>query len=136
MKTETNQFKREYKNKDLKKVYEIAKDKGYKLFTFESNNKHIEQIFIENKHGDIGSCSAYFGGISFSTVHKPKQNSGNGTGFGKLIKGQDFNIPEDLDICFISYPYWAGVREANIKKYCSWDDYLNNQTILKYYELK
>jgi len=125
---------KELMNNDLEKVVKIAKSKGYRVYTFESSSKYIKQIFIENEKGNVGSCSAFFDGVQFSTVHKSKQGSGNGTGFGGLIQGQDFNNPKDLDICFITAPYWA--KPADIYKYTSFQDYIDKGLgILTYYEI-
>jgi hypothetical protein len=129
---------RKLANSDLQKVVEIAKKKGYKVRTFESSGSVINQIFIEDQIGRLGSCSAYFGGVQFSTMHKSKSGSGNGSGFGQLVKGEDFNDPENLDVCFISFHYWAGSRERQgVTKYNGWSDYRQPKVnqILKYYEL-
>lgn len=132
----TSQEQRELKNVDLKEVVTIAKSKGYNVYTFESSSKYIEQIFIEDLEGGrVGSASAYYSGIQFSTVHKSKRGSGNGTGFGGLIKGENFNDPQDLDICFIHMPYWGHAKESNVVKYTSFEDYLKTHTILNYYKI-
>jgi hypothetical protein len=128
------QSERVYKNEDLARTAEIAKKDGCKIYTFKSSSKYIEQIFIESRGGQIGSCSAYLGGIQFSTVHKSKHNSGNGSGFGNLIKGQDFDRPEQYKVCFISYPYW--INKGGVYKFTSFNDYLDKGLgILTYYEL-
>ena len=132
----SSQENRELRNEDLKEVVKIAKFKGYNVYTFESSSKYIEQVFIEDlKGGRVGSASAYYSGVRFSTIHKSKNGSGNGTGFGELIKGEDFNNPADLDICFTSVPYWGGVKGSNIVKYTSFEDYLKINTILNYYKI-
>lgn len=132
MKT-TKREDRILRNESMFDVVDIAKNRGYKVYTFDSSSKYIEQIFIEDKEGRVGSCSSYYGGIQFSTVHKSKRGSGLGNGFGGLVKGQDFNQPKDLDICFISYPYWHS--KGGVEKYKSFEDYKLENKILKYYEL-
>lgn len=123
-----------FKNEQLKEVYNLAKKKNYKVYTFETRAKHISQIFIENIKNQIGSCEAYFGGVRFSTIHKPIEGSGNGTGFGGLIKGKDFNDPEDLDICFINAPYWYNGKLN--PKYNGFEEYENvSYKRLKYFEI-
>lgn len=129
---------RVFKNESLAKVVELAKAKGYTVRTFESQSSKIEQVFIEDQNGRLGSCSAYFGCVQFSTMHKSKSGSGNGSGFGGLVKGEDFNDPENLDVCFISFPYWAGNQgRQGVTKYNGWSDYQQPKVnqILKYYEL-
>ena len=133
-----NELKREFKNSELEKVVEIAKNKGYKVFTFRGSNpsKYISQVFFEDLNGRIGTCQSYYSGIQFSTVHKSKNGSGNGTGFGGLVKNEEFNQPENIDICFISYPYWMNGNGSSIYKYTSFQDYLNKGLgILTYYEI-
>jgi hypothetical protein len=125
----------EFRNETLEEVVKLAKKKGYKVYTFESsNNKYINQIFIEHTDGRIGSCSEFFSGVKFTTMHKTKYRSGLGTGFGQLIREQEFNNPEDLDICFITYPYWYHEKQQ-VEKYKSFEEYKQQNTILKYYEL-
>jgi len=79
----------------------------------------------------IGTCSTYFGGVNFSSVHKP--NKEVGTGF--RLSGE-FAEPELLDICFRTKPDWY-VKDSNIVKYESWEEYVSSpiNRILKYYEL-
>lgn len=77
-----DQSERVLANQDLKDVVAIAKQRGYRVYTFESNSKNIEQVFIEHTDGRIGSCSTFYGGIKFFTMHKPVRGSGNGSGFG------------------------------------------------------
>ena len=131
------QEERVLKNASLQEVVKIAKSKGYKVYTFESQSKYIKQIFIENKDGIFGSCSSYYSGIQFSTQHKSERGGGNGCGFASLIKGEEFNSPKDLDICFITYPYWLNNHKSNVYKYKSFKDYTETPigSILKYYEL-
>ena len=128
------QSERIFKTGDLEKAVKIAKEKGYKVYTFESSSKYIKQVFFEDlKKGIVGSGSAYFSGMRFSTVHK-KNKVQNGTGFGSLIEGEDFNSPFDIDVCFITYPYWYNSGKI-VEKYKSWEEYLKENTILNYYEL-
>lgn len=132
--TTTEKNNRVFRNDELKKAVEIAKTKGYKVYTFESSSKYINQIFIENQKGQIGTISEYYSGVHLGTIHKIKRDSGNGTGFGGLIKGQDINFAEDLDMVFINSPYWTN---ASMEKYTSFEEYRNHGTnkILTYYEI-
>lgn len=131
-----NRSERVIRNEDLQKVVSLAKEKGYKVYTFESvsNNKTIEQVFIEHTDGRIGSCSTYYGGIKFSTIHKPKRGSGLGDGFGQLVEGEDFNNPQNIDVCFITYPYWFRENKS-VEKYKSFQEYASEEKILKYFEI-
>ena len=129
------QLNRTFRNEALKECVEIAKNRGYRVFTFVSSSTYIEQIFIESPQRQrVGSVSEHFGGVKFSTLHVSKRGSGQGSGFGSLIDGEDFNNPEDLDVIFINAPSWA--KSESIYKHTSFEDYLNKGLgILKYYEL-
>lgn len=120
---------RKFENQDLEEVVNNAKEKGYKVYTFQSSG-NIKQIFIVNQENQIGSCSAYFSGVNFSSVHKPDKDIG--TGF--RVSGE-FADPEKLDICFRNYPAWP--TNKNVVKYKSWEEYISSpiNRILKYYEL-
>jgi len=121
---------RNYENQELKNAVDAAKRKGYKVYTFESTG-NISQIFVECPEKGIGSISAYYSGIQFSTMHK---SVNNGSGFGSLISEQEFNNIEDIDIIFIYRPYWSDAN--NLYKYKSMQDYINKGLgILTYYQL-
>lgn len=129
-----NQAARTFRNESLQAVATIAKNEGCKIYTFESSSIFIDQIFIENQAGQVGSASRYFSGVQFSTCHKSKNGSGNGSGFGSLVDGEEFNAPENYKVCFMVAPRWA--RSSDLYKYTSFEDYLNKGLkILKYYEL-
>ena len=127
-----NQLDRIFKNEALQEACQIAKERGYKVYTFESSySKTINQIFIENQKGQIGTVSDYYSGIRFGTVHKPTQ--GIGTGFGI---GEEFETPQNLDIIFAHSPNWAKSQDREkVKKYSNWKEYTSKETILNYYEL-
>ena len=126
-------MEREFKSEVLGHVYGHAKSLGYRVYTFESRGL-INQIFIENEKGFIGTCQGYFGGIRYSTVHKSERGSGLGTGFGDLT-GKDFDDVEDIDKCFMVAPGWAMQHAGDIYKYKSFEEYKEKNTILKYYEI-
>lgn len=123
---------RKFRNEDLSNVSNIAKAKGYKVYTFESSNCYIDQIFFVDQLGRIGSASQYFSGIVFHTIHISKRNSGLGTGFRI---GEEFEDPKNLDISFSLCPNWAINQSQSVTKYKNWNDYITKNSILKYYEL-
>lgn len=127
---------RPFINHDLKKVYDLAKADGCKVYTFASSStqKHdpITQIFVEDPTGRIGTCEKYFSGIQFSTIHIPEKGSRQGSGYGQLNGKSDFNNPEDYKIMFIYAPRWAS---ANVKKYRNFEHYRKLNTILTYPEI-
>lgn len=120
---------------DLRRVIEIAKADGCRIYTSEDSSKYITYIFIESPQGQVGYCQEYFGGIQFSTVHKSEKNSGLGTGFGQLLQ-EDFNDPEDYKVSFRKYPYWFNGQRGEVYKYTSFQDYIDKGLkILKYVEI-
>jgi hypothetical protein len=121
-------------NKQLEQTIELAKLKGYVVFTFENHDRPITHIFIANQAGNVGECSEFYGGIQFSTCHKPM--SGVGSGFGNL-NGHDFHSPNDIDICFIRAPRWASYADSErVRKYTGgMSEYMKKSTRLTYYEL-
>ena len=124
-----------FANEKLKKCVDIAKKRGYSVWTFKSSSNTISQIFIDNNKGAIGTVQAFYSGIQFSTLHKSERGQhNNGSGFGSLIKGQQFNDPDDMDIIFSRCPYWKQ-NCSGITKYKSMQDYIKRNTILTYYEL-
>ena len=131
------QQNRIFENDSLLEVVKLAKKKGYNVYTFESSSKYITQVFIEDaKLGRLGTVQAYYSGIQFSTMHQSESGSGMGSGFGGLVDGDDFNNIEDIDICFITHPYWAiGRLAGNVYKFKSFSDYLNKSIGLKYYQI-
>lgn len=121
---------RKFENATLQDVVNIAKEKGYKVYTFESSG-NIKQIFFENQDGKIGTASEYYGGITFGSVHKPCRECGTG-----FMMSLEFADPNELDIAFAFAPNWATDSQRKvIRKYKDWNDYTNRESILTYYEL-
>lgn len=118
----------EFKTELLKGFVAELKQNGFKVYVVD-DNKPITFINFE-KGFNVGYVQDdYFGGLNFSSVHKPSQ--GNGTGFQihkEIIKP---TIQHALD-CF-DKPYWA---KGNILKWKSFDEYRKSPigSILKYIE--
>ena len=125
----------EYENKELERIVEIAKEHGYKVYAFQPN-KPISQVFITNGV-DIGTVSASYGGVSYSTVHKPNINTGTGFGMSGSHPECDYASIDKIKSCVHSVrPYWAtGDRYIDVKKWESWDKFQQKEKILKYFEV-
>lgn len=126
--------KKEYRNEELEKVVNISKEAGFKVYTFESTSKYINQVFIENQEGKICTVSEKYSGVTYATVHRPNRECG--TGFG-LTNDIDMASLEMIVLSMnTNSPQWAtkNQREAVIK-YSNWADYLKKDSILRYYEL-
>jgi len=114
----------------LAEVEAIAKEQGLKVFTFETRSNIVEQIFITDGT-NIGTCSVEYGLPRFGTVHKPIKGSGIGTGFGDV---EFDHIEEGIVNCMKFAPSWVGFKDsAKVIKYKDADEYINKETILKYY---
>lgn len=121
---------KEFYNEELENVVNIAKDNNLQVWTFESGDKYIKQVFITDDK-NIGTCCAQYSGVRFGTVHKP--NSVSGTGYG-LQDDHIINATiEDIKESFIHCPKWG--KSGSVKKYEDWNEYLNRNTTLKYYQL-
>lgn len=125
----------EYENKELERVVEIAKANQYRVYAFQ-HDKPISQVFITNGRS-IGTVSASYGGVSYSTVHKPDMNIGTGFGLSGDALDCDYASIDKIRSCVHSVrPYWAtGERYANVHKWESWDKYQQKEKILKYFEV-
>ena len=121
----------EFRNDDLLEVYNLAKKEGCKIFTADNKSK-IGWFFIVYEN-EIGYCQENFGGITFSSVHKPNKNVG--TGF--RVSG-DFANPVDYKKSF-NIPTWGFkmAKNIDIKKWLNWDEYINARInrILTYKEI-
>lgn len=124
----------EFKNQELERVVEIAKQNNYRVFAFQ-HNKPISQVFVISENNKIGTISESWGGVSYGTVHKPCHQFG--TGFG--LSGYIASAPASLDMikacCEIVKPVWADSGE--VKKCNNWEEYVNNpiNRILNYFEI-
>lgn len=124
---------RTFKNEELERVVNLAKENGFQVWTFESNSTKIEQVFITDGK-NIGTVSADYSGVRFGTVHKPCRECGTGYGLQEdhIINSGLDNIKES----FMFAPRWAKAKQkAAVIKYAGWDEYLTKNTILKYYQL-
>ena len=132
----------EFKYSELKETISTLLNNDFKVYTFEKIGRYTEQIFYtDQKNEGVSSVSADLGGVKRSTVHESKNGSGFGTGFG-IDSDPMINLQiEDLKEGFAIAPDWvkgADRTKANesITKYKDWKDYLNNNTILTYFEIK
>lgn len=120
-----------FRNEELEKVVNLAKENGLKVFTFESSSKYIGQVFITDGT-EIGSCQADYSGVRFSTQHKPCHECGTGFGLQSdhIINADLSNIKESFGM----YPRWATPTQRKaVIKYASADEYTSKERILKYY---
>lgn len=120
------------KNALLQNVVETAKDNGFKVYGFQWGYSEITQIFISNERG-VCTVSADLGGLNLSSCHIP--NKDFGTGF-RLNESPLFEIPVEAlkNAITIVKPCWAN-GETPIIKFKNWSEYLEKESILKYFEI-
>lgn len=120
--------KRKPINETLRPVIDIAKSKGYKVFTFETSSPKTNQIFITDGKR-IGTVQTSYGMLNFGTIHKPTKGIGSGFGLFEYKSIED-GIEESMAIA----PDWVLKSDRDkIVKYESVEEYINKETILKYY---
>mgnify|MGYP001608146747 FL=1 len=124
----------EFKTELLKRFVDVLKQNGFKVYAT-INDRITDKITyvhfeINNNIGYVQDN--YFGGLDFSSVHKPNQE--NGTGFQIHKEITEPTIKHATD-CFILKPHWA--RNGEVKKYKSFEEYKTSPigSILKYFEV-
>lgn len=123
---------RKYKNEELVKLVNMAKENGFKVYGFQENEP-ISQVFIvDTASGGICTASASWGLLNYATVHKPCK--GFGTGFRLNEEEEKADINKIKSAMAIVKPYWAkGI--SIVKKYSNFEEYVKLNSILKYFEL-
>lgn len=106
----------------------ILKDNGFSVYWSKWSSSNAKPAYFYFTDGaNIGYCQeAYFGGLSFSTVHKPCRECG--TGFGLNESGTGIYEPtlKDAERAFIVAPNWAKSNDVRaVRKYKSWEEYTN-----------
>jgi hypothetical protein len=116
-------------------IHELLKN-GFKVYAVK-DKAPISWIYIE-KNGQLGYVqNDYFGGLKFSTVHKPTQELG--TGFSLNDEGTNNPTMKNAEESVSTHkPRWWTGSGAGIQKYKSFEDYQKSPTgsILHYVEVK
>ncbi len=125
------------KNELLHKFVKDLKENGFKVYTSDPKEDYSYCHFV--KDDKIGYVQTdYFGGLTFSTVHKGNRNIGSGFGLND-IDNRVFNPTiEDAEKAFMIAPSWAtSDQRKSVVKYESWEDYKSKPVnqILKEIEL-
>jgi hypothetical protein len=112
-------------NNVLKEYAVLLLKNGFKVYVHEPKEL-IKWLYFE-KNNNIGYVQKnYFGGLDFSSVHKP--NTETGTGFQIHTEIINANINHALD-CFVNYPFWCvSLREKkSVIKYKDINEFLNKK---------
>lgn len=122
-----------FKSELLRDYLRFLLNEGFKVYVTEpeENRKITYAHFVEGSN--IGYVQdADFGGLSFSTVHKP--NADSGTGF-RTDDGVYEPTLEHARGTFVKAPYWGSGK--SVVKYKNWSDYTKSShgSILKKVEV-
>lgn len=122
--TQTTQ-KQVFKSELLTNTADMLKAAGYRVFFYRWTYTSGPTTYFHFTDGvNIGYCQeGYFGGIRFSTVHKPCRECG--TGFGLQDEPGIFKPTlEDAKGAFIIAPHWARPKQrAAVKKWANWEQF-------------
>jgi hypothetical protein len=108
------------------------KNDGFKIYTSDKKDLPTWCYFV--KDNKIGYMQiAYFGGLTFSTVHVPCKNFG--TGFGLHENGIYEPTLQNAYDTFIIAPQWARGNIKDVKKFTSWAEFEKRESVLTYKEI-
>lgn len=124
-------------NSILHDFVKLLKENGFAVYTSDPDEDYSCCYFVKNNR--IGYVQTdYFGGLSFSTVHKGNRETGTGFGLNDMDNRVFEPTIEHAENAFIIAPYWATNGQRNsVVKYKSWDEYIQQPVnrILKKREL-
>ncbi len=112
----------------LNKYLKTLKRQGFKVYVPKGDKPPTYANFVKDDKIGYVQCH-YFGGLSFSSVHKPNQQTG--TGFRANSGGEDEALENStsadaLNACNMFAPNWATQENwASVVKYKDYDDYLS-----------
>lgn len=117
-----------FKTELLEHTANMLKDAGLKVYYSANKDGEIDSpvtYFNFTDGVNIGYCQDnYFGGVTFSTVHKPNKNCGTGFGLQDYHHGIFEPTLQDAKEAFIIAPNWATANDrASVTKYKNWDEY-------------
>lgn len=134
--TTTNQTNETFSDQLLTEMADKLKVSGYKVYysnwSYSPNEKKTYFHFTDGTR--IGYCQVeYFGGLSFSTVHKPCRQCG--TGFSANEDRIFEPSVKAAEKAFIIAPSWASQSDRGaVVKYKSWEEYTQKNKSCTYTE--
>jgi hypothetical protein len=125
-----------FKSQLVADTADMIKAAGLKVYvSLWSSSTSKPTYFYFTDGENIGYCQeGYFGGIMFSTVHKPCRECGTGY---RLTDDPGTYQPtiEDAKQAFIMFPKWAKHKDrAAVKKYSTWAEYATKNNSCEYLE--
>ena len=108
---------------------QTLKENGFKVYTACTDEDVSWAHFVKNNKVGYMQLS-YWGGLTFSTCHKPCRNFGTGFGLYDYNKSGNINPTiEDAEKAFMIAPHWARPNDvAAVKKYSGWEEYSKRKT--------
>jgi hypothetical protein len=124
-----------FKSELVGEMADKLKEVGLKIYySLWSSQPGKPSYFYFTDGENIGYCQeGYFGGLRFSSVHKPCREAG--TGFGlQDDPGLYTATVEDAKKAFTVAPAWWRGKRIAIKKYKDWNEYTEKNNSCKYVE--
>lgn len=126
-----------FADQHLQEVADMLKKEGLKVYISNWNHTSAKPTYFHFTDGvNIGYCQTErFGGVRFSTVHKPCKEAGTGFGIQGYFETIANPTIEDAKQAFSTIPKGYPLRtyEGKIKKYANWEEYANKNTGPKTY---
>jgi len=136
--TQETQTEMIFKSELLQNTAQMIKDAGYKVFYSVWKTLGGKPSYFHFTDGTkIGYCQeAYFGGIQFSTVHKPSTQAGTGFALNDDPGNYNPTIKDAEKALSHGMPGWFIRRAKGWKptKYESWEEYAAKNNSPKYVE--
>ena len=131
---ETTQTNTVFASELLQQTADMIKAEGMQVYYSEWSSSKAKPTYFHFTDGkNLGYCQqGYFGGVRFSTVHKPCRECG--TGYGLDDDPGTYNPTiQDAKRAFILAPNWANSSDIKaIKKYANWEEYTKRNSMPKY----
>ena len=125
----------ELETQELKETAEMLKNNGMDVYLTKWPHKTNETAtyfhFTDGKN--IGYCQKEWGGVAFSTIHKPKKGQGSGaSAHEETTHVYDYTI-ESAKRAFYT-PGWFINKYGTPTKYTDWEEFAdkNKQEYIKY----
>lgn len=101
-----------FENEVLKRLTERALQFGFRVYVFQ---ERVGQIFFEDEAQRVGSASAFYSSLSYSTVHKPCRQAGT----GYQLERETFDTRRIWleRACQVYCPDWDAKNFHHIKKH-------------------
>jgi len=124
-----------FKSQLLADTADMIKAAGYKVYWSLWRHDTSKPSYFHFTDGiRIGYCQqGYFGGIMFSTCHKPSTEAGTGFGLQDDPGVYEPTI-KDAEKAFMDCPQWFRHKKFTPIKYANWEEYAAKNNSAEYVE--